>query len=1241
MKHFTSLFGVVCVALFAMLFIAPGAFAQVTYTYVDLDNGSGSVCSFAEPCLLADGISNANGDTLLVKVRRAGDTATLASPTDALASSVQFGTYARTGEDPVRGTLEFTGDFQIGTSGQFVLHQMATVQFEDVTNERNDGTNPLLVPAASATDKNPASRLKISGTLTTTSATIGSLVIAEDLTIKRSGTETAVLRVDSLTVNSGATLTVGTATDPIDLRVPLKKSAKDDPRGILTVNGTIDGPGSVWIAHTNDVAGRGGPGNAGADPPVPADDFFHMSSDYMPNDKNEVDQDDCVSITGGGEIENEIRAVAAGNICIDLANTGNITVAGSITETAGTAVTDGNVTTDVIFRSNVEVDGDVTQWNDARVVFEKNATITGSVILEDGTLPDNLATFGVARTRIGTAEDGPDGQTVATSVRMGVKLASADEDDPFTCMYRATMANVRILDTPVVSLSVNNATVDENVDNVTITATLNKVHPDGLSVTVPLTVTGTATAGDDYAALADPFQIVISSGTEATANISIIDDAAEEAAETIIVTLGTLDEDVVRAGATDSVTITINASDAPAGNVFVDNGPSDMQFFKNQGTAAAGPGFYIPGVQFEGIATIEEDLHVQSSEITDRPSAADRNDTRCAPRVIFAAAKAGKANSAMMSYVQRDVVIEEEHTDRILLDAEMGDDDVISAHNLSVDGDVFATGDPFEMESAAVAMDEGMCSNIFSLNGGTRLVLSDDDGHVIVGDALTLEALVTQEDLEVDGALTVTTLHVADGAELEADATNSVTVNTGLILEGELDGALASGSTLSKLVYGTRRTDLVDVSDLASLTVHIDDGEFRLDQVTEVDNFGLCQGNVVLFEAGGADDHTLMVTEFLTAKDGTLSLDTNEPGSIGSDVTKPNAAATDGYILKYVTEGERMASMEWSANARKVAVDHKDAVIIVNEAKSLVEGIHIFKGHLHLKGEDSDLTIGMPAVSGVSPLLKVDNGELHANGNNVMVNGFVEVAVADEEVGKIVTGGGELHVLGTATSMDLNNATALATVGGDGDKGGRGTIDVGAGALQLGPESTNPKDLLHGDWQYPIGTDARPHVKLDVNAKGSVVGTVRVPKGSKQTEVIGANFDTIVFDGAATPNKGTVNAGNAANWNGTLYVVGSGDNVTVDSLNASNGAVEFRGTKAMVNKNVAVSSSAIYQELKTLEFKGDLAISGSGGFSSRGGDAANRKSVTVGGNFSQVTTQTGGINPDVPEGGAYLSALHR
>ncbi|MCY3629306.1 MAG: hypothetical protein OXG94_04725, partial [Bacteroidetes bacterium] len=1193
MKYITNLFGASCVALVAMLFTASGAFAQITYTYVDPDNGSGTIsdCSDHEnPCLLANGITAAGGDTLLVRVRRAGDSVTLAAPSTALGASVQFGAYVRGKEGPVEGTLEFTGNFMIGAGGQFVLHSMATVQFEDVTITDAAGT----VSVSSAdNEKNSAQRLSITGTLTVPAGTttVGALVVAEDLMIEGPDAGGATLRVDELMVSNGATLTVGKAGNTVDLRVPLKKSAKDDPRGILTVSGTIDGTGAVWIAHDNTATstGRGGPGDAGANPPVLADDFFHMSSDYMPDGDNKIDQDDCVRVTGGGEIENEIRAVAAGNICIELGNIGDITVAGSIESPAA-----GDATTDIIFRNNVEVDGDVVQWNDARVVFEGNATVTGSVILEDGALPTELATFGGARLDAG----------VATSVRRGVKLASAAEDDAFTCDYISTMDKVRVVDTPVVSLMVDNATIDEG-GTATVTATLNKDHPDATAypITIPVTFGGTATAGtgatDDYTA-PDPATITISSGMTGTlAAISPSStDGAETDAETIIVSLGELPP-TVRAGATDSVTITINPS--TTGNVFVDDGASDMRFFKTQNTATAGPGFYIPGVQFQGVAMIEEDLHVQSSVITNVNSATNRADTRCAPRVIFGASPAGRANSAMMSHIQQDLVIEAQlmeivdvggtptpmPTQRILLDADTGTN-VTSAHNLSLDGDVFADGDPIEMESAAVAMDEGMCVNTLSLNAGTRLVLSDDDGHVIVG-ALTLDALVTQEDLKVDGSLTVSTLHVADGAELESDPDGLVTVSAGLILEGELDGALDPASGLTKLVYGTRRTDLVNVSNLTSLSVYIDDGEFRLDQMTTVENFGLCKGNVVLFEAGGADDHTLTVTKFLTAKDGTLSLDTNDPGSIGSDVSK-EAAATDGYILKYVTEGERTASTEWSSHTRKVAVDHKDAVIIVNEAKSLVEGVHLFNGHLHLKGDGSHLTVGMPSVSGVSPLIMVDNGELHGNGNNVVVHGTVSVATGENQTGKIVTGGGELHVLGMNPKGVYTNGTAVATVGVG------GTIDVGMGALQLGPAYDEPGNGLAGD--------GRPDVTLTVNKSdsdaGTVTGKVFVPKGSKETRITGEVFDTIVLDATGNAKK---DAKGADNWGGGLYFHDT--KVVIDSLAAMNdAAVEFydqadpkTGKYVIeIKKDVELNSGRIYVNGQNeLKFGGDLTFGETGG----------------------------------------------
>ncbi|MCY4001790.1 MAG: DUF4397 domain-containing protein, partial [Bacteroidetes bacterium] len=357
-------------------------------------------------------------------------------------------------------------------------------------------------------------------------------------------------------------------------------------------------------------------------------------------------------------------------------------------------------------------------------------------------------------------------------------------------------------------------------------------------------------------------------------------------------------------------------------------------------------------------------------------------------------------------------------------------------------------------------------------------------------------------------------------------------------------------------------------------------------------------------------DSTLYITEKLVVQAGSFELDSSSPGRAGTD--------KDGYILEYKPSGEHTAGAEWFA-PRKVAVNHKDAVIIVDEAKALVQGVHIFDGHLHLKGDDSDLVIGEAGVAGA--ILTIDKGELHTNGNNVQVHGKVTVGEM-KKVAKLMTDGGELHVLGrTDADKNLMDKTATATL----NEGG--VIDVGTGALQLGPETTNKADGLGGgnDWQYPVDASVnnRPRVLLHLHDKAKVAGTIRVPKGSKKTEIKGKSFDTIVFDGTKTPNKAAKPDMNQANWDGTLYIndAEGGNSVTVDSLSASNGSVDLHGEKVIITKDVTTTSAKLYQQDKSLEFKGDLAISGKGGFSSRAGAADARKSVTIGGDFSQVTTE--------------------
>ncbi|MCY4158304.1 MAG: DUF4397 domain-containing protein, partial [Bacteroidetes bacterium] len=132
-------------------------------------------------------------------------------------------------------------------------------------------------------------------------------------------------------------------------------------------------------------------------------------------------------------------------------------------------------------------------------------------------------------------------------------------------------------------------------------------------------------------------------------------------------------------------------------------------------------------------------------------------------------------------------------------------------------------------------------------------------------------------------------------------------------------------------------------------------------------------------------------------------------------------------------------------------------------------------------------------------------------------------------------------------------------------------------------------------------------------------------------------------------------SGTNTNWEGHLYLEANydekakaGQNLAVDSVGVSNGGADFINKdakkKVTINKDVAVSSANLYQETPTLEFKKDLAISGTGGFSSRHYDdfaiPAYRKKVTIGGDFSQETDQTEAPAEGWehhPEGATYLS----
>ena len=281
---------------------------------VSEDGSSDATCTdAADPCTLEaalDASVSSDNDLILLRIRRVGETATIGDATT-INKMVTLGVYVRGTSAAAKGAVSFTGSVELADGGDLMTHKDASVHFDE---------------------------LEVSGM-----SSIDKLTIRDDLTISEDDEDnsmTSVLAVDELSVNSGQTLTLGKG---VNVRARLTKGGVGKMNGKLDVKGTIDGAGDLWIAHT---AGERA-----------ADGFMlHQPGDYRPNEvvgssKNKFTADDCLMVTGGGTVENDLHFVAAGNVCVILGEVGNLVATGSISGQE-------DISTDVIFRNGVTVNGE-------------------------------------------------------------------------------------------------------------------------------------------------------------------------------------------------------------------------------------------------------------------------------------------------------------------------------------------------------------------------------------------------------------------------------------------------------------------------------------------------------------------------------------------------------------------------------------------------------------------------------------------------------------------------------------------------------------------------------------------------------------------------------------------------------------------------------------------------------------------------------------------------------------------
>ena len=1080
MKYITKMGGgnslLTFLVLLTVLVFPRSASSQDTY-YVDTVSGGtdAPTCTvLSTPCTLTTALGAVDGgDTIAIRVRRDGGSVTITGD-HTIDEAVTFATYQR-GGGLVSGMLEFTGTVTLSAAGQFTPYKMGDVavdvQFKEVTLSI-DATNTQ--PFGMDTEE----RWAISGALTTGNATIDSLVVDEHLTIKGTDTDPSAaghqaptLVIKNLEVKSEVTLTIGTKEEDMDstveLRVPLQKSGTD----VLVVDGMIAGTGALWIAHLNTGTERG------ATAPRLFD--LHHTTEYMPHATDLKMDMGCAQVRGGGEIQNDIYAIASGNVCISLKKVGGLFAAGSIQNDEADTNNDmdpdldnDSLTTDLIFRRDVEVTGDVQQWNDARIIFERKSTIRGNVVLDAGALPAIINT-----TNFGTPN------IPANIIRSQFVRTGGRECDQ-------------------------------------------------------------GTDPDRWADLRTPSR-----------------------------------------------------------------------------------GMKVSGVQFAGNAMIEKDLeHRFGYDL----SGGGGRDNVCETRVLFLADSTGTGDKIYTSHIRGDLYAEGGM--QVILDGhapdgpdEGEDPDYYLLHNLNLDGDIHGyLGDgrdrnTITMGAAASTQIDGMCtSKELGLGKGNRLTLTGAGPHVIVTeDNLGIPSLIVLEETSVQslmhpfapgrrGGVRVKNLHIEDGGKLITDETVTIIDRLGasgsVILGGKgIQGTFHPDTWMTKIVYASSATDQVPLVDFdfpnhirgkgEVVSFHLPAGSaMRVEEPMKVETLGLCSGSVILVDDEDPKTKTITVTETLHIKDGMLELDRNEPGDFAGDMGE-KASAADGYTLTYRTGGEREAGSELMA-ARDVEINDPKAMITVKEALSIPGKLEITKGMLRVMG---DLTVGTSSVVGSADrLLKIEEGELHSNGNSVMVHGRLEVGT-EMKAGRLMTGDGDLHLLGQRDKDGIYmSESAMVTVNA------KGAIDVGMGTFQLGPETSKIK-------QNGLRFPQKPRVRLDINGSrmenGSVRGTILVPAGSRETLIFGADtLDTIILDGTRTPKE----SGEIENAAGEFHIhAGPRQTLMIDSLSVMKGHIYLRdnqedwGAYITVNRDVVLDSGYLTLYADTLTVKGNLTTGRTGGLWSR------------------------------------------
>ncbi|MFK8112538.1 MAG: Calx-beta domain-containing protein, partial [Rubripirellula sp.] len=370
----------------------------------------------------------------------------------------------------------------------------------------------------------------------------------------------------------------------------------------------------------------------------------------------------------------------------------------TVTVTLGTptGATLGNRTTHTVTINDNDLPPlpTVTLSSQAQMAAENAGDVTVTATLSS-TSTTNVT---VPLTITGTATDGSDftiasssvtipaGQTSAT-ISISILNDTADEPDETiivtlneptgATLGAVTSHTVTVQDddppagTPIVNFTTNSLTVAETSSVTMLTATLSIASE--FDVSIPFSVSGTATDGSDFAVSSSPL-IIPAGQTAASIEVTITEDTLDENDETVVVALQTPTGAVL--GTETQRTITIADNDDPAPT------PS-VQFAATAQDAAENAGTVSVSVNLSNVADV--DVTIPFS-IAGDATAGDDFTVSTSPLTIPAGQTTGTINVSLID----DVILESTETISITLGTPTGGDlGANSVHVITINDDEF------------------------------------------------------------------------------------------------------------------------------------------------------------------------------------------------------------------------------------------------------------------------------------------------------------------------------------------------------------------------------------------------------------------------------------------------------------------------------------------------------------------------------------------------------------------------